>query len=320
MPGLPGATPVFSAIQADRPAGGRLAMAPRTAPAALNTRSQLEERNMPTTDPMTDQDTEEIEAEPSGPSPAAEDAADTTPEPTLAEQAAAVRGQIAATLARAQEMITTAGEMEARAVVLRRDAQGLANTTRSEDRKADELEQRARSEAVAGQLEARAAEADRKAEALSAGRDLLIALIAELGGRRDRLRAEKEQFGVQLAGARTAADIDGVTSARARIESLDEVLADVARQLAGPQARAAAIGDGEDGSGELAAALSEARRHRSGARQAINAAWPDSAQAIEDRETEARRSFLNSIGRESGARQETPQPRSWVNLTTGARA
>lgn len=245
---------------------------------------------------------------------AADPAADMTPEPTLAERAAAVRERVAAVLSEAQSMVTTAGELEARAARLRRDAQTLANATLGEDRKAADLDARARSAAIAAQREAQAAEADRVAEALRAERDHLIEQIGQVEERRDQFRAEQAEAGRQLATAGRRADVDGITAARGRAASLAEVLADLGRQVAGPQARVRAIGDGQDDGGELAATLAAAARHRREARQAMNNAHPDRPEAVHDREVAARRALLDRIAPSAPSRAT---PHSYANLTTG---
>jgi hypothetical protein len=201
----------------------------------------------------------------------------TETDPTLAEQAAAVRGQIARTLADAEAKRTEASELVARAGRLRTEAQTMINATRGQELAAAEIEARARSLAAVPGLEAQAAAADAKGEAFTAERAELLERVAGLDRRAEIHRAEQEQLRGQLAAALEAGDIDAVTAANSRIAALGAVLETLGRQRKEAQGRATAAGT------EATAAHGNADRIRADIRRRLNHAYPSRPEAVYDR-------------------------------------
>jgi hypothetical protein len=166
----------------------------------------------------------------------------------------------------------------------RTESATLTAESRSAGYLAEGLEGDVRGLAVAKHAQGQGDEADQLAAALSTERGQLLAQIAELCETAERLQGEMREVDAQLTGARVSADVDLVTSLRARLAGLEDVAASVDGQLAASRGRSAQIGDGTASfPGELIDALGASERHHAEVRRILNAVYPDRPEAVHDR-------------------------------------
>lgn len=210
------------------------------------------------------------------------------------------------------------GEVE-QAARLRAEAEQLRADAAKAARDADELQQTARAEAQrliteadqkAGRLRGTVPRLQRQAADLDglAGcfteavtfREQIEATgnrIVELASEADRLREQitglnerlgelgeqRETCGADLAGARERGDVDRVVELRTRIGAVDEVTGVLQGQRQTAQGRLDAIGDPDDGVGELSRTAGSWQALQAALRRTLNAIDPERPEAVQDK-------------------------------------
>lgn len=200
----------------------------------------------------------------------------------LHDRAAQLRAEEAAVLAAGQQ---EADRLHAEGDRVLAEARNEANRLMSEatntDRSADPVEQRALLLQAAEDIAEAIPAVESRAGDLYAEIETLGSTITGLRGRLDELGVDREEAGVQLAGAREAGDVDGVVAARARMTAIDEVTASLESQKRAAEQRVVAIG-APDGDGELGQAERLVVGLRGQQRQVFNQLYPDRLEAQAD--------------------------------------
>ncbi len=110
----------------------------------------------------------------------------------------------------------------------------------------------------------------------------LTAELAGLGGRRDEAQARR-------ADAIASRDLEAVKAADADLAAGQAIAADCERERAAALARADAIYDEQNDSGELTGAVSQAQALQRSIREILNAVFPQRAEALQDAEKQRTR-------------------------------
>jgi hypothetical protein len=173
--------------------------------------------------------------------------------------------------------------------------------------------------AAAATVNAVAAEA--RVTALEDEREDLSGKHAALAGRLAELAAEARELAPQLAAALEAGALDEMSSLRNRMDSIRDVEGALRAQQAPILGRLAAIGDGELSpiwpQKELYQARQDASHAQRSARDALNMAFPDRAEAVADRLVAERREaerYRFEFRDAEAARQRAMEPRTFVRL------
>lgn len=201
----------------------------------------------------------------------------------LRQEAAGLRESAAARREEAQAAFTEAERQAADIIARAKDAAAASRAdTAAAERKACALEEKAGHIAEADRRRVLGEKALERVRALQAERRDLTARAEETDATLATLGEERQSLAGQHAAAVEAADVAAIAALRSHLEASDEAAAAHAGHREGLLARSAAIGDGQE-RGELHDALSDAQRHASAARNALNAAYPGRPEAVHDR-------------------------------------
>src|SRR5487761_1482581 len=220
------------------------------------------------------------------------------------ERASRARGESAARVSAVeQENARRLAEVKAADLATAADAT-------ADERTAAQLEERARYLTHAVAEHTQASEQLQLATDLEAERDRLTEQDAKLAV----LTAARDRMAGQLAAARQDADLNAARAAvkelRAQIATDVDIAAGLTSDQVAVRTRLAAIGDGSTNfPGALLKALNAAKAHTARARAAINAAYPDSPQAVADRAVAELRAIVEgNLERIAEERRQPPRP------------
>jgi chromosome segregation ATPase len=201
----------------------------------------------------------------------------------LRTEAQQIREQAAQDRTGAQERVTTAREQAAALIKAEETAaHSAAQEAAAAERRAGKLDETVGFVAEAVARQAAAEEAADLASTLVAEQEDLGARIEGLDVRLTRLGEEQQEVTSQLEASRQAGDVDAITSLRARLAAIGDAHTALSGQRETAQQRLDAIDDGQD-RGELHDALRAGKRHTATARNLLNLAYPDRAEAVADR-------------------------------------
>lgn len=224
------------------------------------------------------------------------------------ERASRARGESAARVSAVeQENARRLAEVKAADLATAADAT-------ADERTAAQLEERARYLTHAVAEHTQASEQLQLATDLEAERDRLTEQDAELTAKLAELTAARDRMAGQLAAARQDADLNAARAAvkelRAQIATDEDIAAGLTSDQVAVRTRLAAIGDGSTNfPGALLKALNAAKAHTARARAAINAAYPDSPQAVADRAVAELRAIVEgNLERIAEERRQPPRP------------
>jgi hypothetical protein len=187
----------------------------------------------------------------------------------------------------------------------------------ADDREAARLEEKAGWIAAAVAEQGRGDGAVERAAVLEAERCQLAAEIADLDGKLASLGGERERAETELAAAKAAVDVGGVTAQRSRLEGIADLAASVTAQRQRAADRLQEVGDGTGQTGEHGAACAVAVRHYAKAEGLLDLAYPDTEGAVQRRWLADFRATVEANAEriaEEAASAARPEPRQIVHL------
>lgn len=219
----------------------------------------------------------------------------------LHAQAEQIRAQAAQLRAEGQDVLAQA---QAEADRLRAEADRVLVEGRNKsarlngeasnvERSAEPIQQRAMLLQAAEELVTAIPAAEQRVVTLYSEAESLGEQIESLATRLDKLGEDREEIAVELAKARQVGDVDGVVTARTRMQAVDEVVTELTGQQRAAQERVIAIGAPDDGA-ELGKAAELVVRMHAQQRAVLNQLDPTRPEAVADALLEQLQEFASA--------------------------